>query len=503
MKNVCCLYRVSTDNQDNERQFIDVRNYCKVNDFNIIKEFEAKISGAKENRKEIKDLLEYLNKDSSIEFVVISELSRLGRTNEVLNTIKILNEKKICLISLKDGIKTLDEKKEINQTTALLINVLTGVNAFELSSIKYRSGSGKDAKVISNGSWTGGNNYPYGYMSIEKRLVKNEKEIPIVKLIFDKYLLGWGSQKICSFLSNEGILNRSQLNGKVGKWNKNTIHSMLKNTLYIGKRSWKEEKIEVPELRIIDDYTFETANKRLSSSKNTNFDFNKRKKYEYMFDKQLIKCGICGDHYIPFQTATIKGYYKCHSGKYSKSCGNNSIPVKYLEFVINEHLFYNWLTLISKNIESNSNKDGKQIEIDLLQIEANKEVNKQKRLKELYIDQELSKIEYHSKIDTSKRIYEQLNDKIKELKKEIEVSEIDLKKVLKGAMGYNKETKKHELAELKIEKGTLQQIIKKITITGKLIDVELVNNNKFQLIFDKTRKILSKPTKEENKAVNQ
>ena len=39
------LYRVSTDKQDNQRQYDKVRDYADKNGYKLVKEFEEKISG--------------------------------------------------------------------------------------------------------------------------------------------------------------------------------------------------------------------------------------------------------------------------------------------------------------------------------------------------------------------------------------------------------------------------------------------------------------------------
>ena len=52
MKNTVIYARVSSesDRQNTERQVEDLKRYIAINDMDLVKEYEEKMSGAKENR---------------------------------------------------------------------------------------------------------------------------------------------------------------------------------------------------------------------------------------------------------------------------------------------------------------------------------------------------------------------------------------------------------------------------------------------------------------------
>ena len=80
MDKVVILARVSTDKQDYERQLVELREYCSRAGWQIVHEFAAKVSGAKQNeeRSEITELVNYVE-SNHIKRVVCLEVSRLGR----------------------------------------------------------------------------------------------------------------------------------------------------------------------------------------------------------------------------------------------------------------------------------------------------------------------------------------------------------------------------------------------------------------------------------------
>lgn len=97
--NVVSYHRVSTDIQDFTRQILDIETYCKAHNYTIVKSFGEKESGTKKERPELKNLLNYI-KYNSVEYIIISELSRLARSNQVLNLIEQFHDLGIGLICL-------------------------------------------------------------------------------------------------------------------------------------------------------------------------------------------------------------------------------------------------------------------------------------------------------------------------------------------------------------------------------------------------------------------
>jgi DNA invertase Pin-like site-specific DNA recombinase len=126
--------RVSTVEQNIDRQ-------TRVD---IEKVFIDKISGTTKlkDRPEGKKLLKLIS-DGKITTLTIHSLDRLGRSlSDTLETVKYLTEKKVCLISEKEGIRTLNSDGSINPMANLLIGVLGTFAEFEINRSKERQAEG-------------------------------------------------------------------------------------------------------------------------------------------------------------------------------------------------------------------------------------------------------------------------------------------------------------------------------------------------------------------------
>ena len=467
-----CYYRISKNTGDNERQINDVQFYCKANNIEILKEFQEKISGSKRKRPATLALFKYLE-TTKVQFVIVSELSRFGRTNEVLELVEKLDNMNICLISLKENLKTLDTNPSEQSKSRLILNIWTGLNNYELATISYRIKSGRDYAVLNKGSWGGSNNYNYGYMTVDSKLVINEQEKEVVKLIYNKLLEGWGCIKIANFLNSQNIPTRSTINGKFKKWVRTSVYQILTNKIYIGIRKWQKEEFPVPELRILSDYTFNSVQKNLMERKSSSPEFSNKQKYSYLFDKGLIRCGHCGKTYVGVNRYNV---YKCASGKFSKGCGNPSVKIDWIENKIQAELSENWINLVLMGVKGSDNSETLKISLDLQIQEITKLQNRLSRIKELYIDGNYSKLEYEMKTNSTT----ELLNKSKSLAEALEeqIHNITVSPVLEMLDG---ELTEEKIKSLRFPKETLRNIITGIVINEKNINVSLIRGFEFSI----------------------
>ncbi len=123
-------YRVSTTFQDFNRQKEDIKVFCKKEGIKIEEHFSEYESGLKRERPELELMMKYIETCSDIDYLIVSETSRLGRTSKVLETIDLIHKKKIGLISHKENLRTLNPDKSINPTssfTGILLNQFVGI----------------------------------------------------------------------------------------------------------------------------------------------------------------------------------------------------------------------------------------------------------------------------------------------------------------------------------------------------------------------------------------
>lgn len=154
MKKAVIYARVSStgDRQDTGRQIKDLENYAKSQNIRIVKIYEEHISGAKriEKRKVLTRCLEYCKKES-VNFLLLSELSRLGRsTLQVLRSLEILHEAKVSVYIQNLGLYTLQPDGKVNPIASIMVTVLAEMANIERSNIQYRLNSGR-ANYIANG----------------------------------------------------------------------------------------------------------------------------------------------------------------------------------------------------------------------------------------------------------------------------------------------------------------------------------------------------------------
>lgn len=149
MEKVAILVRVSTDKQEYQRQLVELREYCGKMQWEIVKEFSNKVSGAAkvEDRQEILDLVDYV-KSHEVERVVCLEISRLGRnTLEALKIIQTLNENRVSLYVKNYGLETLTTDGKVNPVASLICTILLEIASMERLTIKERMTSGRNMYI--------------------------------------------------------------------------------------------------------------------------------------------------------------------------------------------------------------------------------------------------------------------------------------------------------------------------------------------------------------------
>ena len=125
--------RVSSIDQKTDRQRVNEK------DFKII--IEDKCSGSIPffEREGGKEILRYIEKGVMISCLSIWTIDRLGRNlRDILNTIHFFSERKIPIVFLSQGLRTIDEDNKENSITKLMISILGTVGEMEKSQIRER-----------------------------------------------------------------------------------------------------------------------------------------------------------------------------------------------------------------------------------------------------------------------------------------------------------------------------------------------------------------------------
>lgn len=149
MEKVVILARVSTAEQDYNRQVTEMTEYCDRMNWQVEKVFANKVSGAKKNteRDELVAMVQYI-KENAVNRVVCLEISRLSRnTLEALKIISYLNENGVSLHIKNYNLNTLTEDGKVNPVASLICTILLEIASMERLTIQERMKSGRDQYI--------------------------------------------------------------------------------------------------------------------------------------------------------------------------------------------------------------------------------------------------------------------------------------------------------------------------------------------------------------------
>ena len=126
MKKVCIYARVSTQGQDYQRQLSELREYASRMNYEIVREFSEKISGAKSvaERQALTELLDYAAANR-IDKVLVYECSRISRRAiDFLQVIEQLTQMKVSVYILQNGLETLMADGSVNPIAQLVLDYI-------------------------------------------------------------------------------------------------------------------------------------------------------------------------------------------------------------------------------------------------------------------------------------------------------------------------------------------------------------------------------------------
>jgi DNA invertase Pin-like site-specific DNA recombinase len=180
MKKVCIYARVSTQSQDYQRQLSELREYATRMNYEIVKEFSEKISGAKAiaERQALTELLDYAAANR-IDKVLVYECSRISRRAiDFLQVIEQLTQMKVSVYILQNGLETLMADGSVNPIAQLVLGIIGQFNSMERSLIRSRMSSGYQ-HFRSNGGKVGRKE---GYKKSDEQMRQQyNKELSLLK----------------------------------------------------------------------------------------------------------------------------------------------------------------------------------------------------------------------------------------------------------------------------------------------------------------------------------
>jgi len=140
---VAIYCRVSTEEQDADKQEFACLEYCKRNNFEVFKVYKDIISGKTQSRPEFNNLLEDM-RNFKFDIIVVTKLDRMGRSlQHLLSLFDEFNKKGVNFIAITQNIDT------SSASGKLQMQILGAFAEFERNLISERTIEGmKNAKNV-------------------------------------------------------------------------------------------------------------------------------------------------------------------------------------------------------------------------------------------------------------------------------------------------------------------------------------------------------------------
>lgn len=309
MKRVIGYIRVSTDNQDLERQRVLIRKYCENKGYSLLRiEEDYAISGTVSNRNGLNSILNITN--SVADMVVVSELSRLSRQDDIFETLTQIHTiiRNVDLVILDEPDKVYEAGKTIILSDFLMLAIKAYGAADERKKIASRMTTGKDSKVQAFPLMLTDSNIPTGFKAVpnpnyikgatpKMLLVEDEERMQLVRDIFNYVANGLSLGKTAEKLNMLGY--RTARNKP---FYEQSIRTIINDSIYNGVRYWKGMKLELP-VKFISDEIWNLAHKKVQENKN--YSGEAQKHYNPL--KGIIKCP-CGQTSMYGRTSSCITY---------------------------------------------------------------------------------------------------------------------------------------------------------------------------------------------------
>lgn len=339
MENNAVIYaRYSSSSQDEqtiEMQINKCRDFANKNDLIVVDEYtdEAK-SGRTGKRTGLQQILTD-SKKGTFKYVIMYMSDRYFRnTREALDYEDKLNNNGVELLYTMEQYDNTPQGKYMK-----LINYANNQLYSDMYAVRIANGIENNANKflsIGNGS------IPFGYKSVEKRILLDDENAPYVKMIFEMYANGSTMADIIRHLNSLGVKTQRKQD-----FNKSSIKRILKNRRYLGIYIYKGKETPDKIPRIIDDDLFNKV--QLLLNKNQKAPGRRKAKEEYLLTTKLF-CGECKEMMVGVsgtsKTKDLHYYYSCKNTK-RKLCNKKNVRKEYLEEKVFDTIYK---TLTKENI---------------------------------------------------------------------------------------------------------------------------------------------------------
>ncbi len=305
-----------------EEQIKVCKEYADRNEYHIIRTYnDNAITGKTNRRPALQQLLRDCTK-GQFSIVLVYSIDRFGRnlTQSLLNEEK-LSENGVLLYSAT-------EKFTNDPAGRFFRNMMLSNAQYYVEELAEKIKRGMDYNA-EKCLCTGGN-IALGYVVDETKHFQIDPDTaPIVQKIFEMYASGKTVTEIATYLNSQGLKTSRGV-----AFNKNSLHTMLKNKRYIGIYTYKGKETPGGIPRIISDKLFNQVAEIMA--KNKKAPARARAKVEYLLTTKLF-CGHCKEMMTGFSGSGKQGnvyrYYVCNGAK-KKVCHKKMVRKEYIEDLV-------------------------------------------------------------------------------------------------------------------------------------------------------------------------
>lgn len=413
MKTAVIYARYSSERQTEqsiEGQLRICNEYAEKNNILIIDTYiDRAMTGTNDNRTDFQRML----KDSSKQawdLVIVYKLDRFSRNKyEMAMHRKTLRDNGIKLVSAMENIPDTPEG-------IILESLLEGMAEYYSAELSQKVKRGMN-ESRHKGNFTGGS-IIYGYKVENKKVLIDEDQAKIIKLIFERYASGVFVKDIIEELTSAGIMNHGK------PFARTTVYNILKNEKYSGVLKHGDEVFTNIYPRIVPKEVYDIVREKINENAYGKHDSD----VVYLL-KNKIKCGYCGKTIVSesgtAKSGEIKRYYKCRGRKTGTNCKKMIIRKEILEKIVIDTTFK-----IFDNVETVSKIADKIIEIRKKKLNDESVVNiliQEKQNIEKAIGNLISFMEQGIATNSTKKRIEDLEKRLEEIDVKIAIEKTKAK----------------------------------------------------------------------------
>lgn len=266
-------------------------------------------SGGNVNRPALKALMRDIE-NGEVDVVVVYKIDRLSRSlGDFTDLSKIFERHNVSFVSVTQQIDT------SNAAGRMMLNILMSFAQFEreMTSDRIRD---KIYATRKKGLWSGGM-IPFGYRTVDKRLVPDPVTAPIVRHVFARYAESASAKLVASDLQKKfGPRTFGSKKGGDTTWRMMHVYRILRNPVYKGELLHRAtgEVFHGLHEPLVDAALWEDCRRILDESAGLQPSAHRE---TVAILKGLVRCGHCGGAMAPVFTVKRKGlrysYYRCVS----------------------------------------------------------------------------------------------------------------------------------------------------------------------------------------------